>query len=394
MAAYYAPGKTASGKAEARTADGRAQAYREKMRELHKAYSNDSQGTLFLALAILAANDQGTKADQLAQAREAGALIEPVFAAEPDNPGAAHYLIHAYDRPQLAPGALAAARAYARIAPNAPHALHMPSHIFERLGLWQEMVDSNIASYDAAKASMPQTGEKIHEELHASDFLQYAYLQLGEFQKAQQTTDTAVAIAKAHADRFSKYIEYSLPSRMVIEQQKWSDWKSVTEPDGKDDAYWKAEYLWLEVMAEARACSKGTLMASRENGSCTKEQAKHNAKKATEALHKLKAIGGEAKKHDSYGDAGSLDVLMLEAEGWDAFARGDRTAAVAKMKDAVTAEAKPGSYGGYRKPAAEMLGDLYLLLGDKSAAAAAYQESLKEHPGRRLSEAGLKAAQA
>ncbi len=186
IAAYFEPAKPG---AEKRTADGRAQAYREKMRALHTAYPADTQGTLFFALSILAANDQGTRAEQIAQAKEAGALIETVFAAEPENPGAAHYLIHAYDRPELAQGGLAAARAYARIAPNAPHALHMPSHIFERLGLWQEDVASNEASYAAAKAAMPQTHEKIHEQLHAMDFLQYGYTQLGDFPKAQQVTE-------------------------------------------------------------------------------------------------------------------------------------------------------------------------------------------------------------
>jgi hypothetical protein len=398
IAAYFSPGKDGSAKAgtEARTADGRALAYREKMRALHEAYPKDTQATLFYGLSILAANDQGTRAEQIEQAQKAGALIEPVFAAEPENPGAAHYLIHTYDRPELAAKGLAAARAYAKIAPNAPHALHMPAHIFERLGLWREVVDSDLASFEAAKAAVPQTAEKIHEQLHASDFLQYGYLQLAEFTKAQQTTETAVAIAKAHVDRFSKYIEYTLPVRMVIEEQKWSEWKSVPVPEGKDDAYWKTEYAWMEAMAEARSCSEGTLMATgvKETTGCSKKVAKENSKRAAEAVQRLVKNAAEStSKKDSYGDVGALDVLTAEAQGWAAFARGDKTEAIAKMKDAVAAEAKPGSYGGFRKPAAEMLGDLYLLLGDKTAAAAAYEASLKEHVGRRLSELGLKAAQ-
>lgn len=398
IAAYFSPGKDGSAKAgpEARTADGRAQAYREKMRAMHEAYPRDSQATLFYALSILAANDQGTRAEQIEESQKAVALLDTVFATEPENPGAAHYLIHANDRPELAPQGLAAARAYAKIAPNAPHALHMPAHIFERLGLWQEVVDSDVASFEAAKSAVPQTAEKIHEQLHASDFLQYGYLQLGEFAKAQQTTETAVAIAKAHVGRFSKYIQYSLPTRMVIEEQKWSDWKSVPAPDGKDDEYWKAEYAWLEAMAEARVCSQGTLLANggREVAGCTKKEAKEHSKQAGAAVQRLEKNAAESiNKKDSYGDVGTLDLLKAEAQAWAAFARGDKAVAIAKMKDAVSAEAKPGSYGGFRKPASEMLGDLYLLFGDKSAAAAAYQASLKEHLGRRLSELGLKAAQ-
>jgi tetratricopeptide (TPR) repeat protein len=395
--AYFEPGPGGKAGKEKRTADGRAQAYREKMRELHKAYPGDTQGTLFFALAILAANDQGTRAEEIAQAKEAGALIETVFQAEPENPGAAHYLIHAYDRPELAEGALAAARAYAKIAPNAPHALHMPSHIFERLGLWQEDVASNEASIAAAKAAVPQTHEKIHEQLHALDFLQYGQTQLGDFPAAEQTTETAVALAIAHEDRFSAYIRYTLPVRMVVEENKWADWKKLPLPAGKDDGYWKALYLWLEVMAEARGCTDGTRMASGGHAAeCTEKQAKAGTKATTAALKKLKAQAADAKKGDAadaYGDVGALETLVTEAEGWEAFARRDKAAAIEKLKAAVEDEAKPGSYGGFRKPASEMLGDLYLLLGEKSEAAAAYEQSLKEHPGRRLSEMGLKAAQ-
>ncbi len=398
VAAYFEPGPGGKAGKEKRTADGRAEAYREKMRALHGAYPADTQGTLFFALAILAANDQGTRAEEVAQAREAGALIETVFKAEPENPGAAHYLIHAYDRPELAEGALAAARAYAKIAPNAPHALHMPSHIFERLGLWQEDVASNEASIAAAKASLPQTQEKIHEQLHALDFLQYGQTQLGDFSAAQQTTETAVALATAHQDRFSAYIRYTLPVRMVVEENKWADWKKLAAPAGKDDGYWKALYLWLEVMAEARGCTDGTWLASdgHEAVGCSRQQAKAGTKATTAALKKLKAEAADAKKRDAtdaYGDAGALETLVTEAEGWEAFARGDKAAAIEKLKAAVEDEAKPGSYGGFRKPAAEMLGDLYLLLGEKREAAAAYEQSLREHPRRRLSEMGLKAAQ-
>ncbi len=151
-------------------------------------------------------------------------------------------------------------------------------------------------------------------------------------------------------------------------------------------------------MALARECSTGTLTASGGHaaGGCTPQQARQGAKATTAALKKLQTQTAAMKKSDSddpYGSAGALETLLMEAEGWEAFARGDKAVAIEKIKAAVVDEAKPSSYGGFRKPAAEMLGDLYLLLGEKSEAAAAYQQSLKEHPGRRLSEMGLKAAQ-
>src|SRR5208282_1959682 len=150
----------------------RVLAYESAMERVYTRYPDDREAAAFYSLALLGSAAASPVDKTLARQKKAGEIAEKVFAAEPNHPGAAHYIIHAYDYPSLAEKALPAARAYAKIAPDAPHALHMPSHIFTRLGLWQESIESNIASAAAArKVGM------VGEGLHASDYLVYAYLQ-------------------------------------------------------------------------------------------------------------------------------------------------------------------------------------------------------------------------
>ena len=177
------------------TLDQRARmaAYREAMGRLVQAYPEDAEGKAFYGLALAAAADPADKtyADQL----KAGAMLEGLWAAHPDHPGLAHYIIHAYDVPALAPKAVEAARRYARIAPDAPHALHMPSHTFTRLGYWQDSIDTNILSAASARRA-----GNVNEELHASDYEVYAYLQTGQDAKARAIVEDAPRIA-AQANR-------------------------------------------------------------------------------------------------------------------------------------------------------------------------------------------------
>jgi hypothetical protein len=157
----------------------RAKAYREAMGEAARRNPQDTEVQVFYALALIATAppEDGRHANQ----KRAAALLEPVYRSQPDHPGAAHYLIHAYDSAELAPRGLAAARAYSKIAPSAPHALHMPSHIFTRLGLWDDSIASNLAARAAAQVQGDQS-----EELHAMDYLTYAYLQRGRESDAEQ----------------------------------------------------------------------------------------------------------------------------------------------------------------------------------------------------------------
>ncbi|HTH51452.1 MAG TPA: hypothetical protein VL501_05945, partial [Pyrinomonadaceae bacterium] len=169
----------------------RVLAYEKAMKQLHDKYPSDREARVFYSLALIASAQALSPDRTYAREKKAGEILNKVLAVEPRHPGVIHYLIHAYDSPPLAPMALNAARAYAKIAPGVPHALHMPSHIFTRLGLWQESISSNIVSENAAKkfaADMKMDGV-WDEQLHAMDYLEYAYLQSGEDTHAKAVLD-------------------------------------------------------------------------------------------------------------------------------------------------------------------------------------------------------------
>ena len=170
----------------------RVMAYRDRMAALAADYPDDTEASIFYALALAAAASPSDKT--YADLLKAGGILEGLFATQPDHPGLAHYIIHSYDVPPLAGHALAAARRYAIIAPASPHALHMPAHTFTRLGLWQESIDSNIAAADVAK----RTGVTA-EELHSMDYRVYAYLQTGQDAAARRLLD-ALPEVKARFD--------------------------------------------------------------------------------------------------------------------------------------------------------------------------------------------------
>ena len=191
----------------------RFRAYRDAMARLSAKYADDAEARAFYALALAGAADPGDKtyADQL----KAGAILEKLWRAQPDHPGLPHYIIHSYDVPALAERAVAAARRYAKIAPDAPHALHMPSHTFTRLGYWQDSIDTNIMSADAARKA-----NSFYEELHATDYQVYAYLQSGQDAAAKKVVDLAAALfgkaetrAGAAPPSAGAYAQAAIPAR-------------------------------------------------------------------------------------------------------------------------------------------------------------------------------------
>ncbi len=199
-------------------------AYRDAMGEVAAKYPDDHEAQIFYALALAVAEDRGDKpyADQL----KAGAILEKLFAEEPTHPGLAHYIIHAYDVPALAGRALVAAQRYAEIAPDAPHALHMPSHTFTRLGYWQESIDSNVAAAAAARRQ-GQTAE----ELHASDYEIYAYLQTGQDEAATRIVnalpemasrfDPKALLISAGPPSAGYFALAAIPARYALERHDW-----------------------------------------------------------------------------------------------------------------------------------------------------------------------------
>ena len=199
-------------------------AYRDAMQDVAAKYPEDHEAQIFYALALTASEDPSDKT--YAGRLQAGAILEKLFEEEPTHPGLAHYIIHTYDVPALAGRALVAARRYSEIAPDAPHALHMPSHTFTRMGYWQESIDSNIAAAAAARRE-GQTAE----ELHASDYEIYAYLQTGQDEAARRVRDSLPEIASrfdpkavisgAGGPAVGYFALAAIPARYALERQDW-----------------------------------------------------------------------------------------------------------------------------------------------------------------------------
>src|SRR5262245_20960293 len=207
----------------------RAVAYEKAMGELSARYPDDREAAVFYALALnmtLNPTDK-TYANQL----KAAAILEKVFAEQPQHPGVAHYLIHSYDFPPIAGKGLNAARRYASIAPAAPHAQHMPSHIFTRVGAWQESIDSNRASARTAQEALRDNtiGLRSYESLHAYDYMMYAFMQLAKDREAKALMDEIAATRKLNVDHFAgAFALAAIPARYTLERERWADAGALT----------------------------------------------------------------------------------------------------------------------------------------------------------------------
>jgi hypothetical protein len=209
-----------------------ALAYKEAMEDLARRYPDDHEASAFYALALLGTARPGDTA--FAAQRQAADILNGLLMEEPQHPGAIHYLIHAYDYPSLAALALPAARMYAKIAPSSPHALHMPSHIFTRLGLWSDSIESNVASADAARRLVARTypGAVSFDALHALDYLEYAYLQIGDEPKAREVGEEAAAARKFDDPSFvAGYALAAIPARFALERRRWDEAAKLEPPD-------------------------------------------------------------------------------------------------------------------------------------------------------------------
>ena len=216
----------------------RALAYEKAMADLHQRWPDDREAAIFYALSLDATAVPADKT--YANQKKAAAILEPLFIAEPNHPGVAHYLIHSYDEPPLAAKGLPAARRYASIAPSVPHALHMPGHIFTRLGYWQELIDSNRRAAAAGQAYAKTAfgeGVALDQSLHAMDYLAYAYLQKAEDQQVLALIDEITAFKKATPEtRGTAYAMAAIPARYALERQDWALAAKLEKP--------KAEVGW------------------------------------------------------------------------------------------------------------------------------------------------------
>src|SRR5947207_6328356 len=324
---------------------------------LAKRYHTDDQAQIFSALYIAGTQ---TQADQTYAAYlKAAAILEDEFKKYPDHPGVAHYLIHSYDAPPIADKGLIAARRYAGIAPDAPHALHMPSHIFTRVGAWQESVATNMRSREVAKA-----GNEPDEAYHASDYMVYADLQLARDAEAHRAIDEAMKIAGANPARFTApYAIAAMPARYVFERGAWQE-AAKLQPPGSTFPFVEAITYFARSLGAARS---GDLAAARKDA----EQ--------LEAFHKALLAA-----KNSYW-ATEVEIQQLAAAGWIALGEGKSDEAVKFMRAAADLEDRNDKHivtPGRLVPARELLGEMLLELKQPDAALKEFEASQQREPNR------------
>jgi len=350
----------------------RALAYKSAMEKLAAALPDDDETAILYALTLLgtAPPTDATYANQ----KQAAQILNRLLPAHPDHPGILHYVIHAFDYPELASLALPASRAYAKVAPSSPHALHMPSHIFTRLGLWDESIASNLASAAAAKAQAARThpGTTSFDNLHALDYLEYAYLQLGDDRKAREAGEEVAKVSRFDDPNFAAgYAVVAVPARYALERRDWRAAAALTAP--------AVELPW-ERFSYARGIPyfASALGAARVG----------DLDRARKGLADLEALHSALVKEPPAGPydwAGNVEAMRLAAGGWVAFAEGRKEEAVKLLTAAADKEDAVGKHPvspGAILPAREQLGDLLLELGKPREALAAYEASLASAPKR------------
>jgi len=345
----------------------RALAYEKAMEQLAQRYPDDREASIFYALAL---NATALPTDKTyANARKAGAILEKVFKEQPNHPGVAHYIIHSYDNPVLAERALPAARSYAKIAPSVPHAQHMPSHIFIRLGLWDEAIASNLASQSAARDYEMQSHMEgaWDQRLHATDYLMYSYLQTGQEEKARHELENAASVTKLQQPGLTgEYALAAIPARYYIERQQWKD-AAALQPRATAPPPAVAIVVWARAVGAAR--SGDTVIAQQNIDQL--QQIKAKIESSTDASLKYWA--------------GQVEIQRRSAAAWLAFARHQNEDAMSLMRSAVELEESTEKHPvtpGPVLPAREQMGDLLMETKQPALALAEYETSLKSAPNR------------
>jgi hypothetical protein len=342
----------------------RVTAYSKAMEKVYAKNPDDHEAAAFYALSLLAAEPDHDKTNS--NRKQAAAVLEKLFAEEPRHPGVAHYLIHTYDKPEMAQLGLPAARKYAELAPAAPHALHMPAHIFARLGLWQDDIDSNARSIAATqKEAAEHMGGEGHQ-FHAMDFLVYAYLQTGREQDAQKIIDEVRAMPPMH-DMYGMGFDprmfalSSFPASYELELHHWNEAAQLTPVSGAGDYDQSVTYT-------ARAIG-----AARSG----------NVEQARKEIARLEGIQKKlaSNKKKNQGEYDGVGDELVEANAWLAYAEGRHDEALRSLraiadKEEGEAEASQGI------PEHEMLGDMLLASKHPEEALVEYETTLKTNPGR------------
>lgn len=349
----------------------RAKAFEEAMAQVAGRYPDDREATILYAL-VLSVNFDPNDKKYTNQLKAAG-ILEPIMIQQPDHPGVAHYLIHSYDYPPIADKGLEAAKRYSKIAPDAPHALHMPSHIFSRVGYWRESIEANRASAEAAKASIPN-------RVHAYDYLVYAHLQLGQDRAAAQVIAESREI-KQTGDAFpSAYGFAAMPARYALERHAWKEAASLPLFPAADAYPWKKYPQAEAVNAFARGI--GAAYAADPAAARTEVQRLQQLRDAAASMK----LGYWAEQ---------IDIQAELVRGVGTFADGKQAEGIEIVRAAAVREDTTEKHAvtpGPIKPAREILGDLLMQSGKPADALREYEAVIAREPNRLGPTVGAKQA--
>ncbi|RPI50182.1 MAG: hypothetical protein EHM55_22000 [Acidobacteria bacterium] len=363
--AYIAAAAALFTDGDAATQRARTLAYEQGMERLVKEYPADMEGRIFYALAV---NQTALASDKnYTQQLKAAAILEPLFKEHPKHPGLAHYIIHAYDHPPLAEKALQAARSYASLAPSVPHALHMPSHTFTRVGLWKESIETNRRSAEAARKE-----NATSEELHAMDYQAYAYLQIAQDAAARRVADEATAAAArldvnatgvAAPGVAGLYAASAIPSRYALERGAWAEAAALPVRPA-NTPYTEAITHFARAIGAARS---------------------GNPKAAAADIERLAALRDTLKTMQDAYWAEQVDIQRQIAIAWTTFAEGDQARGIDELRAAAKAEDgtdKSAVSPGPLAPARELLGYMLLEAGRPAEALIEFEATTKKEPNR------------
>jgi tetratricopeptide (TPR) repeat protein len=366
--------------------EARVRAWKEAQRELHEAHRDDADAAAFYALAMVAhAQAQFSPEEErdFAPQREAGTLLLDYLDRSPKHPGLHHYLLHAFDSAELAPGAADVAEAYDNLAPETVHALHMPSHIFVRLGQWPETAELNERSARAAlrlaESDPNESGYAAMHHAHALDYMMYAYLQMGDRERARETLERVRRVDHGVTNLGFGYGIAASQARYYLEQQRWEE-AARLEPRMPDVIDWAAVPAAVALFHYARG------IGAARSGNM--EQA------AAEREHIDAAVSALREEGDDYW-AYTTEALAKAVGAWILYARGETQQALALMSEAADLEDSMEKHPispGEVLPVRELYGDMLLEEGRIQDAIAAYEASLERTPNRRYAEAGIERA--
>ena len=362
----------------------RAFAYSDAMKQLHQRHPSDREAGVFYALTLVATGMMSTDKSYTRE-KEAAQILNRVLAREPQHPGVAHYIIHSYDYPALAQLALPAARSYAKIAPASSHAQHMPSHIFTRLGLWQEAIRSNLDARSSAKAHAVRNrmSGAWDQQLHAMDYLAYAYLQGAQDKEALGVLDELKKIQSVEPQSFEvAYSATAIPARYALERRRWDEAAKLALPQatlvGRSAANFPLKsFPWQRFRWAVAHIHYARAIGAARSGDAA--SARQDVEKLTAIQQALVEVKG------GYDWAKQVEIERQVASAWLAYAEGKHEESLKLMRAAADLDDATDKHPvtpGAILPAREQLGELLLELKQPAAALQEFETSLQRAPNR------------